>query len=87
MWSLKGWCAARKSNEMLVDMVSTETEMRELGLWHTASTAARLKTIEHKMLRFGRRGQNGDTCPLKTSWAVSAISSAWYCFYSVAHIS
>lgn len=65
MWSLKGWCAARKSNEMLVDMVSTETEMRELEIWNTASIATRLKAIEHKMLRFGRHGQDGYTCTLK----------------------
>lgn len=72
---------------MLVDMVSTETEMRESEIWNTASMATRLKTIEHEMLQFGRHEQNGYTCTLKTSWAVIAIGSACYCFNSVAHIS
>lgn len=54
MWSLKGWCAARKSNEMVVDMVSTETEMRELETWNTASMATRVKTIEHEMVDMDR---------------------------------
>lgn len=80
MCSLKGGYAASKSNEMLVDVISSETEMRELEVWDTASMATRIKFIEHEMLRFSLYGHNRYTCTLKTSTTVIAIGSASYCF-------
>lgn len=56
MWSLKGGCTTSRRNKMAIDMISSETEVRELDVCDGAPVATRIKSEEHGILRLGLCG-------------------------------